>query len=177
MPLVTWVSGAHCATKYNEKLRLLRAISIGTLCSTWNLVNLGNGIVKFNNYAILSPSLHVPWFLEWTKTSEAINHHFANICNQLPALKLQYLPSYLPTELSPPTIYSGQVLKALKGLKPSKAGHPSDSLLTSWQNPLPICSTTASLRAFSQMCGKWQLSYRSQRKGTFPLLTSLKQFL
>ncbi|XP_038062361.1 uncharacterized protein LOC119732829 [Patiria miniata] len=59
-------------------------------------------------------------------TSETINGHFADICNQLPALDLQGLPSYLPAKSPPPLIYRGQVLKTLKRLKPIKAGHPSD---------------------------------------------------
>ena len=33
---------------------------------------------------------------------------------------------YLPAEAPPPRIYRGQVLKALKILQLSKAGHPSD---------------------------------------------------
>ena len=96
-------------------------IYTGTLCSIWNLVNLEIGTGKFNILCHFKPkSTLIPGVdIDSLATSEAINHHFANICNQLPALKLQNLPSYLPTELPHSTIYSGQVLKALKGLKPT----------------------------------------------------------
>ena len=61
-----------------------------------------------------------------SETAEAINRHFATICNQLPALAPQNHPVYLPAEAPPPRIYHGQVQKALKSLQSSKAGHPSD---------------------------------------------------
>ena len=63
-------------------------------------------------------------------TAESINNHFVAICNQLPALNTESLPSYLPAEKPSPTIYPCQVLKLLKHLNPAKAGHPLD---------LPVC--------------------------------------
>ena len=63
-------------------------------------------------------------------TAESINNHFVAICNQLPALNTESLPSYLPAEKPSPTIYPCQVLKLLKHFNPAKAGHPLD---------LPVC--------------------------------------
>ena len=82
--------------------------------------------------------------LDPVSTVERINNHFADICNQLPALQLQSLPSYLPAESTSPMIYTGQVFKALRELKPSKAGHPSDlpvRLIREFANELasPLC--------------------------------------
>ena len=76
-------------------------------------------------------SLLPPWdapteTLNPSGTAEAINNHFAKICNQLPALALESLPTYLPAEEPPPVIYQGQVLKALQKLKSAKSGHPLD---------------------------------------------------
>lgn len=54
-----------------------------------------------------------------------LNEHFSSVCCQLPPLRLESLPSYLPA-LPPPKIHVWEVQKRLSKLNASKAGHPED---------------------------------------------------
>ena len=68
-----------------------------------------------------SPSLGV----SVTEQADNLNDHFSDVCCQLPPLRLESLPSYLPAP-PPPTIHVWEVQNRLSKLNASKAGHPED---------------------------------------------------
>ena len=57
--------------------------------------------------------------------SNKLNEHFSSVCCQLPPLRLESLPSYLPAP-PPPEIHVWEVQKRLSKLNASKSGHPED---------------------------------------------------
>ena len=99
------------------------------MLKAWRRCNLVNGtknirnITGHNNKAgdFDLPSLGV----SVTEQADNLNDHFSDVCCQLPPLRLESLPSYLPAP-PPPTIHVWEVQKRLSKLNASKAGHPED---------------------------------------------------
>ena len=60
-----------------------------------------------------------------TEEADNLNDHFSDVCCELPQLRLESLPSYLPAP-PPPTIHVWEVQKRLSKLNASKASHPED---------------------------------------------------
>lgn len=76
--------------------------------------------------------------------SEKLNEHFSAVCCELPPLRSECLPAYLPAQ-PPPKIDRGDVLKQLNKLNASKAGHPEDIPIKlikefSFELSQPLCS-------------------------------------
>ena len=63
-----------------------------------------------------------------TEQADNLNDQFSDVCCQLPPLRLESLPSYLPAPL-PPTIHVWEVQNRLSKLNASKVGHPEDILV------------------------------------------------
>jgi len=101
-------------TFYHNKLQHLQP-------SQWygkvrELCGLANRPCTFPCTSNLTPS----------EAAEALNDHFASICQQLPPLDTTRLPAYLPARSLAPTVSQSQVLQKLGKIRVKRATTPLD---------------------------------------------------
>ena len=113
-----------------------------------------------------------------TEQADNLNDHFSDVCCQLPPLRLQSLPSYLPAPL-PPTIPVWEVQNCLSKLNASKVGHPEEShvKIIKWfsfelAEPLTKIFNASLQEGVFHLFGKLHPSFLCLKSRTRPPLTS-----
>ncbi len=98
------------------------------------------------------------------EAAESINNHFSTICQTLPTLDLTTLPAYLPSQLSPPTIYPFEIANIIKKIKYNRSTTPLDIPIKIYKEfaielAIPLCSIINASLTQCKCPTQWKTAY------------------